>query len=309
MAYTLSIPIVLGAAATGKTLKAQLVDTAGADVGSAVTTGFVEIGKGNYGWTYAAFPDGFRGFVKVYEGTLPAGLLAVAAINPEEAEDALRIRAKTDSLTFSEAGAVDANVTYGDGDPFYVADGTLQAATTTALTLDPSEPATADYYAGRLIELKSGALARAQRRITAYSAARVATLDSALPSAPSAGDTYRIGDLAAAAAGGGVTVDGYADGQDPATLVWAAAARSLTDKAGFALASAERDAVADALLDRAGGVETGETPRQWMRKVRAVLLGVCSADGVFKRKDGTTTSLTVNLDGAGARTSVTDGTN
>jgi len=75
------------------------------------------------------------------------------------------------------------------------------------------------------------------------------------------------------------------------------------------LTTAGYNAAADALLDRANGVETGETPRQWMRKVRAVLLGVCTAGGVFKRKDGTTTSLTATLDGNGARTSVVDGTN
>ena len=52
MAYTLTIPIALGTSKTGLTLKAQLVDTAGADVGSAITTGFVEIG-GSYPFTPA----------------------------------------------------------------------------------------------------------------------------------------------------------------------------------------------------------------------------------------------------------------
>ena len=83
MAYTLSITLALGAGQTGLTLSAQLVDTAGANVGSAVTSGFVEIGGGNYLWTYAAFPDAFRGGVKFSAASV---LKAFAGINPEEAE-------------------------------------------------------------------------------------------------------------------------------------------------------------------------------------------------------------------------------
>ncbi len=84
MAYTLSFALSLGSSQTGLTLKAQLVDTAGSAAGSEVTTGFVEFGAGNYGWTYADFTDGFRGFVEFYTGTLPAGLKTVAGVNPEE---------------------------------------------------------------------------------------------------------------------------------------------------------------------------------------------------------------------------------
>ena len=86
MAYTLSISIVLGSSQTGLTLKAQLVDSAGADVGGEVATGYVEIGSGNYLWTHAGFPDAFRGGVKFYTGVAPGTLKAFAGINPEEAE-------------------------------------------------------------------------------------------------------------------------------------------------------------------------------------------------------------------------------
>jgi len=54
----------------------------------AVTTGFVELGAGNYLWSYSSFPDGFRGAVKFYTGTLPTGIKAATAINPEEADTA-----------------------------------------------------------------------------------------------------------------------------------------------------------------------------------------------------------------------------
>jgi hypothetical protein len=84
MSYTLDFAIALGAGGTGLTLTAQLVDTGGANVGSAVSTGFTEIGAGNYLWHYAAFPDGHRGGVIFKSG---ATVKAFAAINPQEAEN------------------------------------------------------------------------------------------------------------------------------------------------------------------------------------------------------------------------------
>ncbi len=85
MAYTLDISLALGTSQTGLTLSAQLVDTAGANVGSAVTTGFTEIGLGNYLWHYTQWPDGHRGGVKF--STTGGTLKAFVAINPEEAEN------------------------------------------------------------------------------------------------------------------------------------------------------------------------------------------------------------------------------
>lgn len=85
--YTLDIPIVLTASQTGLVLKAQLVNSAGANVGSEITGAVVEIGGGNYLAHLTAIPDGHRGGVKFYTGSLPSGLKAFAAINPEEAEN------------------------------------------------------------------------------------------------------------------------------------------------------------------------------------------------------------------------------
>lgn len=84
MAYTLSFGIALGASRTGLTLSAQLVSTLGANVGSAVASGFVELGRGNYLWTYSGIPDGFRGAVLFSAG---GTLRATAAVNPQEAEN------------------------------------------------------------------------------------------------------------------------------------------------------------------------------------------------------------------------------
>jgi len=86
MTYTLDFNIALGSLQTGLTLEAQLVDTVGANVGSAITTGFTEIGLGNYLWHTTAVPDGHRGGVKFQLS--PGGVLkAFAAVNPEEAEN------------------------------------------------------------------------------------------------------------------------------------------------------------------------------------------------------------------------------
>jgi len=80
--FTRIIPVILGSGLPSETLRAQLVDAAGVNVGTAVTTGFVNLGTGNYAWLYAAFPDGFRGgvkFLKDSDGTL----YAFEAVNPE----------------------------------------------------------------------------------------------------------------------------------------------------------------------------------------------------------------------------------
>jgi len=84
--YTLSTSIALGTSKTGLVLAAQLFDTNGTDVGTLLTEKFVEIGQGNYLWTYSYFPAGFRGGVKFYNQADLTKVLAASAINPEEAE-------------------------------------------------------------------------------------------------------------------------------------------------------------------------------------------------------------------------------
>ena len=82
MPFTRTIPVILGSGLPSETLRAQLVDTTGANVGLGVTTGFVNLGAGNYLWHYADFPDGHRGgvkFLKNSDGTL----YAFEAVNPE----------------------------------------------------------------------------------------------------------------------------------------------------------------------------------------------------------------------------------
>lgn len=103
MSYTLDFVVALGTSRTGLTLGAQLVDSEGDDVGVLVTTGFVELGGGNYLWHAAAIPDGHRGAVQFSEAGTPAVILAAAALNPEEAE---RADVKTSSVMTAGSGDV-----------------------------------------------------------------------------------------------------------------------------------------------------------------------------------------------------------
>lgn len=87
MSYTLNFSLALGPGKAGLTdLRAQLVTSGGANSGTAISTGFAEIGSGNYIWNYASFADDFRGGVKFYSNAASSTVLAFAAINPEEAE-------------------------------------------------------------------------------------------------------------------------------------------------------------------------------------------------------------------------------
>ena len=83
MAYTLTIPLALGAGNTGLTLEAQLLNGAGTHVGGAVTTGFTELGaSGNYLWT-GSIPSGHSGAVMF--SVSPGGAVkGVAGITPAD---------------------------------------------------------------------------------------------------------------------------------------------------------------------------------------------------------------------------------
>ena len=78
--------------------------------------------------------------------------------------------------------------------------------------------------------------------------------------------------------------------------------------AAMTLVAGERDAVADALLDRADGVETGETPRQTLRLLRAANVG--QSDGFpdgpvhFRDKANTKNRITALTDADGNRTAI-----
>jgi hypothetical protein len=81
VSYTLTIPLALGSSQTGLTLRAKLWP-AGGSLGSAVTTGFREMGSGAYDWT-GTIPNGFQGSVLFYDnGT--GDFKASTSINPAD---------------------------------------------------------------------------------------------------------------------------------------------------------------------------------------------------------------------------------
>lgn len=86
MSYHTSAAITLGSSKTSLTLKAQLVNSSGEDYGSEITTGFSEIGGGNYLWC-GYIPDGFIGGIKFLDSS--DNLMAFTSISPTETENVL----------------------------------------------------------------------------------------------------------------------------------------------------------------------------------------------------------------------------
>lgn len=116
MAYTADFALALGPSYTGiADLRAQIVDTAGANTGGAISTGFVEVGNGFYNWVYASFPDGHRGGVKFYSNATPATFLAYASINPEELEN-VDTKVSTRATAATAAAAIGTRILSGSFD-------------------------------------------------------------------------------------------------------------------------------------------------------------------------------------------------
>lgn len=80
-AYTYAAVIGLGSAATGLTLTAQIVDSNGSNVGAAISSGFVEVGRGFYSFSYASFSNTFHGGIKFLNGSTVRAFLS---INPSD---------------------------------------------------------------------------------------------------------------------------------------------------------------------------------------------------------------------------------
>lgn len=80
--YQVQTIIKLGSDQTGLTLSYKLVDSTGTPVGTTVSTGFVEMGAGEYS-LLAQLPDNFRGCIQIYNGST---YVTSGAINPEEIE-------------------------------------------------------------------------------------------------------------------------------------------------------------------------------------------------------------------------------
>jgi hypothetical protein len=73
MAFSSTVTLVLGDDLASLTdLRAQLLDSEGQAASSVITSGFVNLGNGNYAWTYNSFPDTFSGFVRFWSAANPS---------------------------------------------------------------------------------------------------------------------------------------------------------------------------------------------------------------------------------------------
>jgi len=112
-----------------------------------------------------------------------------------------------------------------------------------------------------------------------------------------AGTTQTVDD--AAPVGAAMTLTGDYDAAKSAAPAGAA----------MALTTTERNSTADALLDRAGGVESGFTLRQVLRLLASVLLSKISGAGtgteVFRDINNTKNRVTSTVDANGNRTAIT----
>ena len=108
-------------------------------------------------------------------------------------------------------------------------------------------------------------------------------------------------------------IAGYIDTEIGTLQTTATAIKAKTDNLPAAPAATSdiptANANADALLDRADGVETGLTPRQAFRLVSAVLFGKVSGGGtgteVFRDFGDTKARITATVDSSGNRTAIT----
>jgi hypothetical protein len=82
MSYTEIFTIHLGTTQTGKTLTAQLYDTGNTASGALISTGFTEIGLGDY-TLVTAVPDAFVGRINILVGGVYAACASIdVAVQP-----------------------------------------------------------------------------------------------------------------------------------------------------------------------------------------------------------------------------------
>jgi hypothetical protein len=200
------------------------------------------------------------------------------------------------------------------------ANGTADSGTTTTLTDTTLSLTDSSGYVNSLLIISSGTNAGHVRRITSFNPATdTITVSPAFPSAIDATSVFAI------VPDGGMNVS--TAGLDAISLaVWSYDLNSwtaLTDAAGDILkrieddtgtdgvvvTSAAANTIADALLDRTAGVETGLTVRQAFRLWASVLLGKLSGGGtateVFRDVNDTKDRVTATVDASGNRTAVT----
>jgi hypothetical protein len=112
---------------------------------------------------------------------------------------------------------------------------------------------------------------------------------------------------------GRMTVGGYESGLDPATLVWSALAASFEAAGSFGAFIQALPTVAGfvtGLLDEVNGIETGVTPRQALRAIVAAMAGILTGAGtntisISAAGNPGTVRIVLEADSSGNRSNVT----
>lgn len=226
------------------------------------------------------------------------------------------IKAKTDSLTFTVAGTLDVNVTNWKGStaPAMTGDAyaRLGAPSGASVSADIATAVSQTTAASirSAVGLASANLDTQLAAIAGYIDTEVGTIitqttASAIRTAVGLASANLDTQLGAIA--------GYIDTEIGTLQTTATAIKAKTDNLPAAPAATSdiptANANADALLDRADGVETGLTPRQAFRLVSAVLFGKVSGGGtgteVFRDFGDTKARITATVDSSGNRTAIT----
>ena len=111
-AISITDTILLNPSQTGLTLNAQIYDTSNAPVGGVITTGFTEIGGGQYTITYSV-DSAQQGWIEIFTATNPT-VLTVGAINPLAQGNVYNITPSAATAVFPTVSSATLNITQGD---------------------------------------------------------------------------------------------------------------------------------------------------------------------------------------------------
>ncbi len=251
----------------------------------------------------------------------------LAAIDDYLDTEIAAIKAKTDSLTFTVTGTLDVNVTNWKGStaPAMTGDAyaRLGAPSGASVSADIAQIyATLDTEIATLLSQTSDASIRsavglASANLDTQLAAIAAYVDTevgtVVTQTTAASIRAAIGMASADLDTQLTTIAGYIDTEIGTLQTMATAIKAKTDNLPASPAATSdiptANANADALLDRANGIETGLTLRQAFRLVSSVLFGKVSGGGtgteVFRDFGDTKARITATVDSSGNRTAIT----
>lgn len=242
------------------------------------------------------------------------GTTKVATIEPDWVTNPV---AFTTEYTIREDGITPAIVTGGISRISLAADtglqsvrsNTAQGGASTSITLDTGASATSGFYSGLWVLITGGTGVGQVRLINGYNGStKVATIYPNWFVDPDSTSTFALLSAGAITAVTTIGDGGIAPSSFAAGAIDAAAVAS--DAIGASeLATDAVQEIADAILDRANGIETGVTLRQVLRGVAAALLGKASGldttTAIYRDINNTKDRITATVDADGNRTAVT----